>query len=250
MTKRVFTSALVRGVLSPGIAIALGIALALPASAAGPIRTVVYRYSVESQGFAGSVSTGQGGAVSEDGSIGTAGSTGTVRADVVEATTDGGLVVDVTQTVDRALRPMQTVRCAVYGATQDVVCDQNLTITSAERVLLAYFGRFFYDPSRVGADGRFQIEPKVIPANMTIENDYTVKKKAGDDVTLDVHRLERTGAYQSTTDGSIVYNAARSVPESIVLDMRAVRSGSQSDMNVHLTMLSDSMAPAGGQNSH
>ncbi len=220
------------------------------ARADAPLRTVVYHYSVDEHGFTGAPSASIYGAVSENGSSGLGGSTGTVRVDVMSATSDGGLVVDITQSIDRDLRPLQTLRCAVYGRTEDVVCDQNLATTEAENILLMYFGRYFYEASRVDAGGHWQTSPHFHDSQMAIVNDFTVSKADGNVLTIKVDRVEKGGGYYSKTQGTLVYDTARSVPDSIELATTIQRSGDQGDMDAKLKLLSDSMAPVGGQNSH
>lgn len=222
----------------------------LVALADKPVRTVVYRYSVDEHGFTGAPSASVYGAVSENGSSGLGGSTGTIRADVIRATDDGGLVVDVTQSIDRELRPLQTLRCAVYGRTEDVVCDQNIAPTEAENILLMYFGRYFYESSRVDAGGHWQTSPHFHDSQMTIVNDFAVSKADGNVLTLKVNRVEKGGGYYSKTQGTLVYDVGLSIPDSIKLATTIQRSGDQGDMNANLKLLSDSMAPASGQNSH
>lgn len=215
-----------------------------------PLRTVVYHYSVDEHGFTGAPSMQGYGVVTENGSSGLTGSTGTIRVDVLKATDDGGLTVDVTQSIDRQMRPLQTIRCALYGRTQDVVCDQNLTATEVESVLLMYFGRFFYEPSRVDASGRWHTSPHFHDSQMAIDNDFTVAKMDGNVLTIRVGRIEKGGGYYSKTEGKLVYDIAMDVPDSIKLATSIQRSGDQGDMNVALQLISDSMAPVSGQTSH
>ena len=222
----------------------------LVALADPPLRTVVYRYSVDEHGFTGAPNMHGYGVVTENGSSGLGGSTGTIRVDVISATSDGGLIVDVTQSIDRELRPLQTLRCAVYGRTEDVVCDQNLATTEAENILLMYLGRYFYEPVRVDAGGHWQTSPHFHDSQMTIANDFTVMKADGNAVTINVQRIEKGGGYYSKTQGTLLYDAALSVPDSIKLATTIQRSGDQGDMNAQLKLLSDSLASASGQTSH
>ncbi len=222
----------------------------LCARADAPLRTVVYRYTMDARGFFGAPSTSVYGAVSENGAAGTAGRTGTIRVDVVKATSDGGLVVDVTQNIDRELHPLQTLRCAIYGRTEDVVCDQNVGATSTETVLLSYFGRYFYEPSRVDAAGRWHTSPQIHDKGVQIDNDFTVTKTDASLLTIKIARTEKGGGYMATTEGSLVYDTALDVPDAVHVAVTTQRSGEQGDMNVQLQLVSDSMAAQSGQTSH
>jgi hypothetical protein len=103
------------------------------AAQAAPIRTLAYHFAIDSRGFGTSAGAGAHGVVSTFQSASTVARSGRLSVDVIQATQDDGLVVDVTETIDRVLRPLQTVRCALYGATNDVICDQNLNQPTKKR---------------------------------------------------------------------------------------------------------------------
>ncbi len=221
------------------------------ARADAPVRTVVYHFAMDARGFGSAPSMGggpYGGAVLENSDYGSSARSGTIRMDVVKATPDGGLVVDVSEHVDRELKDMQTVRCAVYGRSQSVICDQNLNATAEETVLLQYVGRFFYDPSRIDPAGRWHIDPHM--TNATIQNTYTAAKTDGNVITVTIDRSEKAMSYRSHTEGTLLYDAALNIPESIRTATTTQRSSAQGDMNVELKLLTDSMAPTTSQTSH
>ncbi|MBV8636486.1 MAG: hypothetical protein JO322_00235 [Candidatus Eremiobacteraeota bacterium] len=225
----------------------------LVAHADASLRSVLYHFSMDSRGFSSSISMGgpYGGNVEENGSMGSGSRTGTIRLDVIRATQDGGLVVDVTEQIDRRLKDLQTVRCAVYGKSQDVICDQNLSATPEETVLLQYVGRFFYDPAGVDASGQWHTSPKVLVyRNMTIDNQYTVTKTDGDILTVKIDRSEKGAAYSSKTDGTLLYDARLDIPDAVKIATTAQRASGEGDMNLELKLLTDSMAPATNQTSH
>src|SRR5277367_1271573 len=96
------------------LALSAMVALAPVAAQAAPIRTLVYHFSYDARSFGSAPSAG-GGTVSENSTFGTSARAGKLTVEVMAATGDGGLVVDVTEFVDRADRPMQKIRCAIYG---------------------------------------------------------------------------------------------------------------------------------------
>lgn len=222
---------------------------AAPASAQQqPLRTVVYGFTYDSRGFNATPSMSDG-KVADGQSAGSEGRTGRIKVDVIQAAADGGLVVDVTETVDRDVTPPQTIRCAAYGSTGDVICDQNADATDEERTLLTYVGRFFYDPSKVDAGGHWQSKP-AIKSGVDIVNHYTVTKTDGSLLTIAVDRKEDGLGYMASTTGTIVYDSAMEIPRSIHLDDSSINSGNQGDMDVRLTMLSDSMVAGTSQTPH
>jgi len=200
-------------------------ALAPAMAGADPLRTLVYRFSYDAHGFGGTPSMG-GGVVSENGTSGSAGRTGKITVDVISATPDGGLVVDVGEDIDRRYPPLQRVRCAVYGQTLDVVCDQNVGETIEEHALLFFLGRDFYDPSRLDAQGSWHPAPRVHGSgDVSVKNTLTVADPSATPLTIAVKREEVSRGFQATSTAS----SARG----------------QSDRNVTLELISDSMASPG-----
>ncbi len=201
------------------------------------IRTLVYGYSVDTRAF--------GGPQADTGSA-----TGQITVFVVQATADGGLVVDVTQSVDRAARPLQLIRCAVYGLTTDVVCDQNVGATGQETALLTFLGRNFYDASRLDARGHWHAAPRIKNGALADDEDFTVTRKDGDAVTIAVDQEQRNGGYRSSVTGTVVYDAAMEIPDSIHLTAGVTSTFGEGDMNVSLTLVSDSMAKTSSPSPH
>jgi hypothetical protein len=230
------------------LCLALFWAIIAPAPADAPIRTLVYQYSYDARGFSGSSSAI--GGIKSDTSRGSASRTGEITVEVAAATQDGGLVVDITQTIDRTPRPLETIRCALYGATSDVVCDQNVHATREETVLLTYLGRDFYDVSRLDPQGDWSTSPKMNPGKVSILNSFKATKTDGDIVTIAVDREERNGDFRATTTGTLLYNSAMEVPTSVRIATAGARTGAQGDMNVSLTLISDSMAKPTGSTPH
>jgi hypothetical protein len=219
-------------------------------AAADPIRTMVYHFDMDSRGFGASPGLGGHGTVNEGGNFNTASRSGKITVDVQQATQDGGLVVDLTEMIDRADKPLQTIRCAVYGATSDFVCSQNVPVTNEERILLAYLGRQFFDPSRLDDKSHWQSEPKIKEGTLNITNDYTVTNVDGNTLTIAVDREERNGGFRASTTGTLVYDAAMDLPDSMKMALSATGTGGQRDMNVSVDLLSDSMAKTASPNPH
>jgi hypothetical protein len=228
---------------------ALLAALPLPGHA-DPIRTMVYHFNMDARGFGGAPGLSGHGTVNEGGMFSTDAASGKITAQVQEATQDGGLVVDLTEMVDRADKPRQTIRCAVYGATSDFVCSQDVPVTNEERVLLAYLGRQFFDSSRLDDKRHWQSAPKIRTGALDIKNDYTVTNVDGNVLTIAVDREERNGGFRVSTTGTLIYDAAMDLPDSINVAVASSGTSGQASMNIKLDLLSDSMAKTGSQNPH
>jgi hypothetical protein len=227
-------------------------AAALPApSQADPIRTVIYHFSIDASGF-GVLPGTAGTELLYSNGVGAASGarTGQITVSVVQATPDGGLVVDVGEQIDRADKPLQTIRCALYGVSTDAICDQNVGATLEESMLLPYLGRQFLDTSRLDDKGHWRTTPHVQSGTMDIQNDFTVSKVDGQMVTIAVNRQERNGGYHSASSGTLVYDAALDVPDSVKLETSAQQTRGEANVNFDCRLLSDSMAKPGSQNPH
>jgi len=225
------------------LAMSVCTALASPSGNADALRTMVYHYSVNANGF-GKVPGTAGVQLLYDNGVGsTSGArSGQITVTAVQATSEGGLVVDVAETVDRAAKPLQTIRCAIYGASTDVICDQNVGATIEEQMLLTFLGRQFLDASRLDAKGHWTAVPRVKSGALYLQNDFTVSNVDGKKATIQVDRQERNGGYRSSTSGTVVYDAGMDVPGSIKLKTRVTVSGGDADVNLDCELLSDSMA--------
>jgi hypothetical protein len=213
-----------------------------------PVRILVYHFGYDVRGFASNPFM-LGGSAFEGGSSGSTGRTGTIEVDVIQATQDGGLVVDLIENVDRQPRPMQTLRCAVYGANSAHTCDRNLDPTDEEGALLDYVGRFFFDATRLDANQHWQTDPHLTkPFQAT--RDFTVVKTDGGIVTVSLNGREVGGGYQATSTGTIVYDEAMSIPTLVHVNTDINNSGSQGDSVVDLKLVSDSLARTSSENAH
>ena len=223
----------------------LAVTLCAGSVSADPLRVLVYRFGYTGAGFNTSAEAVEHGIVNEMTDAGTDGRTGKITVSVQSATQDGGLVVDVSEEIDRAYRRQQTIRCAVYGRTIDVICDQSLTPSAEETVLLSYLGRFFYDPSKLDENQHWQAVPSLRTVTK-ITNDFSITQTNGDLITMAVAKQIRNGGYKSTSSGTLVYDSALQIPRSVHLSTAVEGSSNYGNSIVDLTLVSDSMAHKGG----
>ncbi len=139
-------------------------------------------------------------------------SKGTISVDVVQATTDAGLVIDIAETTDALARPK--VRMVIAGDGTLFFEPAEVTKLSEEELVVArWLGRGFYGdhPTDVGtawvvdlsANGRSDVEH------------YRVLAHDAQQVTLAYAFEERTtiaNAFAGTRQGSLVYDTALVVP--------------------------------------
>lgn len=226
---------------------------AIPSFAhADPIRTMVYHYDIDARGFGSVPNSDSFDVLYGNGVSGFSGAhSGEITVTVVRDAPDGGLVVDVGETIDRTLRPLQTVRCAIYGATSDVLCDQNIGATAEEAMLLSYIdtGRQSLDPSRL-ATKHWQSVPLLQRWAHTVHDVFTVDKVEGQVITIGVDRELRTAAYRTTTTGSLIYDASIDAADSMKLETATTRSHGDSDINFECRLVSDSAAESPSPNPH
>jgi hypothetical protein len=226
-----------------GWAVAIAASLPIPAYTQ-PIRVLVYHFSVDAHGFWSTRGVANGGVVRFGTGSTTLGGTGTLTVNVDSATRDGGLVVDVTEHMDRVDHNFQTVRCAVYGASGRVICDQNLEkdgdVPAETTMLLTYLGRKFLDPSRLDANDHWQV--KQVDETDTVTADYTVTKMDGDVVTISVDQEERDGPFRSSMTGTLQYDAKLTNLNKAHLVTDAADGGDSGGSIVDFQLVSDSFA--------
>jgi hypothetical protein len=222
-------------------------AVPLPAlSADAPLREVTYHFSIDMHGFDSETDVATNGITSLGGMTMTGGRSGTLTVDVLAATKDGGLLVEVHENIDRAERPMQPVKCAVYENPDNVVCDQNLVqagvVTEELDSLLAYFGRGFYDTARLDNNNHWQT---VLPFNdgkASRTTDFTVSKADGNVLTIDVNRITREGSGDTMAKGTLIYDSGMTVPVSEHLVTNSNEGGELGGSIFDFKLLKDSFA--------
>ena len=64
-------------------------------------------------------------------------------------------------------------------------------------------------------------------------------------ITIAVDREERNGGMRVSTTGTLVYDAAMDLPDSVKVAVARAGTGTQGDANVELRLVSDSMAKTG-----
>ncbi len=196
----------------------------LPAVAAGtsgadaqskPLRTLTYdlemtvgnvrEIRVDAIGTAGSGITNTGAALESRGSI---------SVDVIAATADGGLVVDVWENASNRSHAKVRVAIAKSGA---VVYDpkQGDNVTVEEYALLGWLGRGFYaapaDPPGTAWDTDATVQ------GVTGKNHYRVVSVDGDVVKLDCKTEQRASganSFDMTRTGTLEYDMKMSAPRS------------------------------------
>jgi hypothetical protein len=214
---------------------------ALPATA-DPLRTLVYRYSSSMNGFSGGGTGGVHGAV-EHTVVDSGGSDGTITVQVQAAARDGGLVIDVSQVIDRSLHPLQTVRCAVYSDPNIVTCNPGIELTPEEDTLLSYLGRSFYDPSRLDGKNHWQMSVRLNDGKGSLVTDVTATSQTSGSVTLAVTRIMKNWDYERKTTGSLLYDPKLQVPERGQFQSDVEGGGNVGHSTVDFRLLSDSFAP-------
>ncbi|MEO6912914.1 MAG: hypothetical protein ABI182_02690 [Candidatus Baltobacteraceae bacterium] len=222
-----------------------------------PLRHLVYSFTFTTTSnlaiSTSGISTGTG-----DGSMGSAAPAsgvsnfrggnadkGTITADVLQATPDGGLVVEISEQAENA-RKAPVVKTAVYGDGR-VFYDTSQTMNDEELELLRALGRNFVDTSKLDAKNHWQITGS--GTDLSVVADYTVKSNTNGILDIDMQRVIKvTGAQaqDTTTDGTIVYDLTDSMP-TLIREESMARQQQQMDQyntvqtHIDLTLASDSM---------
>jgi hypothetical protein len=171
---------------------------------------------------------------------------GLITVDVLEATEDAGLVVEVAENAPKRERPRVKIAVAADGA---LFYDPNAYdhLSEEELAVVRWLGRNFYGdhPREIGtawtvdqsANGHTDVER------------YRVLARDDQRVTLDYALEERTtlaGGYSGTRAGSLVYDTAMIVPVRVTFESVARRQlGEAYDTvrtSVKLTLTADTFA--------
>lgn len=243
--------------LSAAGVLALSATLASADPASTPLRHLVYTFTftvtsdlaVSSSGIGnssgGSMSSGTSASGVSDYRGGNA-DKGTITADVLQATPDGGLVIAISEQAENT-RKAPVVKAAVYGDGR-VFYDTSQTMNEEELELLRTLGRNFVDTSKLDAKNHWQITGS--GTDLSVVADYTVKSNTNGILDIDMQRVVKiTGAQaqNTTTDGSIVYNLADSMPtvireESMLRQQQQMDQYNTTQTHIDLTLASDSLA--------
>ena len=187
-------------------------------------------------------------------SFGSAGGSGTIAADVVAFTNTGGLVVKITEAIDREPRPEQTFTCIVYGdgrmncpnlaGTQVAGVVQGPT--DVETLLLGFLGRGFLDASKMDAKNHWQITYDNGSGSVTA--DFTMTDPGGGKPVAVVEHKKfsprNNNVASAVQDVNVTYDAALSVPVRIDQEKHESWGGGTLKTTIGLQLTKDSFAPA------
>ena len=174
---------------------------------------------------------------------------GTITADVVQASTDGGLVVRVSEQA-HGQRSASPAMCVLYGVNATAMCDANAKVNDEEMALLLVLGRNFVDPTQFDANRHWQRVQTAPNASQT--TDFTAGAMKDGVLSITLQRLTSvSGAqgYKETTNGSLTYNVELSVPlrvqqDAVIRQEQGIGQSRRSETKVVLELLSDSMQAA------
>jgi hypothetical protein len=150
---------------------------------------------------------------------GTALGHGTIAVDVVAATGDGGIVLDISEDTDA--RKFGTVRAAVLGST--VSYDASKDVSLEEREVLRLLSRSFVKDGEIAVGTAWTAQAQ---GNGDSESTtYTVTALDADTKTIDIAvagTMAQKGAdgFDGTTSGSVRYDMGTLVPLQFSLHVR------------------------------
>lgn len=227
--------------------------LAAPSLAApAPMRHLVYKFSVgiafsstvHDSGFSGGDSGGGGGSGVSDNRSSSA-DEGQIVVDVTSVSADGGVVVSVSENAKNA-RSSAPATCVVYGSNLAVICDPNGKVNDEEFAIVRLIGRNFVAPG--SATGSHWQISDALPAG-TETNVFTVTGMQNGLLTINEDRVQKiAGAhpFEQTTNGTIAYNTAYTVPTTVhEMGVKRQNEGAQDYVTTRtftdLSLVSDSL---------
>jgi hypothetical protein len=152
-------------------------------------------------------------------------SRGTISVEVVAATADGGLVVDVAEDTVRNSAPIRV------GITDKALFyDRNAGVTEEERMLLHYLARDFVKAGELTAATTWVEETNDTGGSGRTTYRVTAVDESAKTVSLDISGTSSAtgvGAFDAKTTGSMTYDTGTLVPLMLALTTRTtLESGS------------------------
>jgi hypothetical protein len=174
--------------------------------------------------------------------------TGSIRVDVIQATDDAGLVVDVAEEAPKRARPKVRVGVTADGSLLYNPADAN-NLSEEEMAVIRWLARGFYGDHPT-AIGTAWVVDQSSSGHTDIER-YRVLARDDNRVTLEYALEERTtiaGGYAGNREGSLVYDTAMVVPVRASFEGVARRQVGESfntlRTSVRLTLTADTFAKA------
>ena len=174
--------------------------------------------------------------------------TGTIRVTIEQPRPDGRQNAVVDEGIDKAARASTTLHCTIYGATTEIDCVPMAEATGEELSVLEFLGASFYNPRSLDAHGHWRTSPRI--GDDEVVSDFGIAKRDGDALSIRVtsrYREIANNGFNSSETGTVLYNAARGVPESIRLRDFDPYGG---QVEQALDLVSDSLAKSASPNSH
>jgi hypothetical protein len=184
-------------------------------------------------------------------SVGGTADKGQIVIDVLGAPPNGALIVSVSEQAryDRSAAP---ATCTVWGTT-NVVCDGTKKVNEEEFSLLRFLGRNFIDAAQIDAKNHWSAVTTA--KDLVISNDFTIDKNDGASMHIVESRIVKQAgaqAFTASTDGTIVYNEALTVPSEITEQTMTRQSIGMGDYStdrsqLQLKLTSDSLVGKASQ---
>ena len=206
-----------------------------PANSAPPLRHMVFAISVGIR----SVSTTQGSGIGMDTGTNASGSgqqgSGTITANVIAPTSDGGLILEIGEEAQDRKAPMTRVAVRSSG---EVLAPANANVTEEERILLRYLARGIIANPAKGASWDYDLDA----GGGKIHTSFRVVD-ARDNGTIDVDVDENTtgqgGRSSSTSHGRVVYDTKKVVPDKVDISTRQRQEGVGGLITTTITFTAD-----------
>lgn len=138
---------------------------------------------------------------------------GTIHADVLGITADGGLVVRFSQMSERSADTFAPANCTVYGDTR-IQCQKPNALSTFENELAHLLGRNFVDGNAMDEKNHWRVAGNLEGSNVT--DDFTVtSNNAG---ILNINEVRDITSSGETTHhtAQITYDLNKTVPTKIV----------------------------------
>lgn len=167
---------------------------------------------------------------------------GTIHADVLGITTDGGLAIRFSEEVPGdASMTFAPAECSVYGDTR-VQCAKPAALSSFENELGHLLGRNFVDPNAMDEKNHWRVAGTIGASQLT--DDFTVHSNDSGILNITETRdVTEKGGSTTHHTATITYDLNKTLPTKVVLTNSAA-SNPQMNFTATYTLRSDWIVPA------
>lgn len=232
--KRLRATFALLALMSPSAALA---AAPAAASEAPPLRHMVFAITIGIRTLRTTQGSGIGTETGTNASSTGIEGVGTITADVIMPTRDGGLILNISE--DAQDRKAPVVRVAVRG-TGEVLTPPDANVTAEERILLRYLARSIVALATPTKGATWDYDSNVGGAKIhTTFRVIDARDNGSIDIDVNEDMAGAGGTVAGTTHGRVIYDTKKVVPDKLDMSSRIRQEGVGGLVTTTITFVAD-----------